>query len=85
MFLAFFALPLACLARKRRFTRLLLPLVALAALTCLAGCGSAREIPGSGGGGGGSSSTTPPGTYTLTVSASAAGLTHSVNLTLVVH
>ncbi len=82
--LAFLALPLGCLARKRRLTRLLLPLVTLAALTCLAGCGAAREIPGSGGGGGGSSSTTPPGTYTLTVSASAAGLTRSVNLTLVV-
>jgi hypothetical protein len=59
--------------------------VTLVALTCLAGCGSAREIPGSGGGGGGaSSSKTPPGTYNLTVNASAAGLTHSVNLTLVV-
>jgi hypothetical protein len=83
-YLVFLALPLACFARKRRLTRLLLPLVMLAALTGLAGCGSAREIPGSGGGGGGSSSTTPPGTYNLTVSASAAGLTHNVNLTLVV-
>ena len=83
--LAFFALPLACLARKRRLTRLLLPMVTLAALTFLAGCGAAREIPGSGGGGGGSSSsTTPPGTYNLTVSASAAGITRSVSLTLVV-
>jgi hypothetical protein len=62
---------------------LLLAIVSLAALTCIAGCGSARVIPG-GGGGGGSSSPTPAGTYNLTVSASAAGLTHSVNLTLVV-
>jgi len=84
-YLAFLAIPLACIARKRRLARLLLPLVVLAALTFLAGCGAAREIPGGGGGGGGgSSSTTPPGTYSLTVSASAAGLTHSVNLTLVV-
>jgi hypothetical protein len=83
--LAFFALPLAGLARRRRLGRMFLPLVTLAALTCIAGCGSAREIPGSGsGGGGGSSSKTPPGTYNLTVSASAAGLTHSANLTLVV-
>jgi hypothetical protein len=56
----------------------------LAAFTCFSGCGSAREIPGGGGGGGGSSSTTPPGTYTLTVNASAAGLAHNVTLTLVV-
>jgi hypothetical protein len=85
-YLAFLTLPLACLARKRRLVKLLLPIVILAALTCVAGCGSAREIPGTGGGGGGggSSSTTPPGTYNLTVSASAAGLTHSVNLTLIV-
>src|SRR6185437_12235626 len=82
-YLAFLAIPLTCIARKRLLARLLLPLVVLAALTFLAGCGAAREIPG-GGGGGGSSSTTPPGTYSLTVSASAAGLTHSVNLTLVV-
>lgn len=85
---AVLALPLACFARKRRLAPLLLPLIAFAALTCLAGCGSAREIPGSGGGGngggGGSSSPTPSGTYNLSVSASAAGLTHSVNLTLVV-
>jgi hypothetical protein len=83
-YLAFLALPLACFARRRRLARLLLPIVTLAALACLAGCGAAREIPGNGGGGGGSSSTTPPGTYNLTVSASAAGLTHSVQLTLVV-
>ena len=85
-YLAFLALPLACLARKRRLTRLLLPLVTLAALACVSGCGSSRLIPGSGSGGGGGSgsSSTPPGTYNLTVSASAAGLTHSVNLTLVV-
>ena len=82
--LAFFALPLACLARKRRLAGVLLPLVALAALVCVSGCGSSRLIPGSGSGGGGGSASTPPGTYNLTVSASAAGLTHSVNLTLVV-
>jgi hypothetical protein len=82
-FLAFLALPLICI-RRRRLTSLMLSLVAFAAFTCLAGCGAEREIPGSGGGGGGSSSTTPSGTYTLTVSASAAGLTRSVNLTLVV-
>ncbi len=80
--LAFLALPFACLARKRRLAKRMLSLFAFAALTCLAGCGAAREIPGKGGGG--SSSTTPAGTYSLTVSASAAGLTRSVHLTLVV-
>jgi uncharacterized membrane protein YgcG len=87
VFLALFTLPLACFARRRRVARLLLPIVTLAALTGLAGCGASREIPGGGGGGGtggGGSSTTPAGTYNLTVSASAAGLTHSVTLTLVV-
>jgi hypothetical protein len=82
--LAFLALPLACFARRRRLANRVLPIFVLVALSCLAGCGAAREIPGSGTGGGGSSSTTPPGTYNLTVSASAAGLTRSVNLTLVV-
>lgn len=83
-FLAIITLPLAALARKRRLVRLL-PLIVLAAVACLGGCGSGREIPGSGGGGGGGSSPrTPSGTYNLTVSASAAGLTHSVSLTLVV-
>ena len=84
LFLAVVAFPLGALARRRRMMGALLCLVMLAALTSLAGCGSAREIPGSGGGGGGSSPITPSGTYNLTVSASAAGLTHSVTLTLIV-
>jgi hypothetical protein len=84
-----FASPLAFLRRRRLLIRLLvprmiLPLLILATLSSLCGCGSARTIPGNGTGGGGSSSPTPAGTYTLTVSASSAGLTHSVNLTLIV-
>lgn len=79
-----FATPLVFLRRRRALARIILPILLLAALTSLCGCGSSRTIPGSGGGGGSSSTPTPTGTYTLTVSASAAGLTHSVNLTLIV-
>jgi hypothetical protein len=75
-------LPLALITRRRRLPQLAL----LAALTCtlalLSGCGTSRIIPTATTGG--ITATTAPGTYTLTVSASAAGLTHSVNLTLVV-
>jgi hypothetical protein len=78
-----FATPLAFLRRRRIFIRLMLPLLFLATFSGLCGCGSSRTIPGDGTGGGGSSST-PSGTYTLTVSAFAAGLTHSVNVTLIV-
>jgi hypothetical protein len=76
--------PLLWAARKRRISRLLVAFLSIAALTCIAGCGSSRVIPGNGLGGDGLSNATPPGTYTLTISASAAGLTHSVTVTLVV-
>ena len=80
-----FATPLAFLRRRRSLARLVLPILLLATFGGLCGCGSTRIIPGNGGsGGGGSSSQIPSGTYTITVSASAAGLTHSVNVTLVV-
>ncbi len=81
--LALLALPLACALRRRKLPRLLLAAFAVFTLASVTGCGSARLIPNQGGSGG-SSNPTPPGTYNLTVSASAAGLTHSVNLTLVV-
>lgn len=51
------------------------------------GCGAGRVIPPPGGGtgpGGPSGTTTPSGTYPITVSATSAGLTRSVQLTLVV-
>jgi hypothetical protein len=80
-----FATPLAFLRRRRSLARLVLSILLLATFGGLCGCGSTRVIPGSGDtGGGGSSAQTPSGTYTITVSASAAGLTHSVNVTLVV-
>jgi hypothetical protein len=82
----FFALvlPLAlCLRSRRRRTHLASLVMLLTLLTTLTGCGADRVIPAS-------TITpvntnpTPAGTYTLTVSGSAAGLTHSVTLTLVV-
>jgi hypothetical protein len=56
-------------------------------LIVLVGCGSGRLIPppGGGGGGGGGSPVTPSGTYSIVVSATSAGLTRSVTMTLVVH
>lgn len=84
--LALLAAPLAWGARRRRFVRLFLCMALLAATGALAGCGATRLIPAPGGGGSGTggASPTPAGTYNLTVSGSAAGLTHSVGLTLVV-
>jgi hypothetical protein len=67
---------------RRRYPRLTPLLVFICFLGALSGCGAGRAIPVTGTTGGGTP--TPAGTYTLTVSASAAGLTHSVNLTLVV-
>ncbi len=76
--------PLIFAARKRKLARLLIAIVAIGAMCGMAGCGSSRVIPGGGGGGGGSSTPTPAGTYNLTVTASAAGLARTVNLTLIV-
>lgn len=74
----------------RRRAPALLTLLMLIAATALNGCGSGRKIPedgsgSSGGSGSGSSGVvTPTGTYNLTVTATAAGLTRQVGLTLVV-
>jgi hypothetical protein len=76
-------LPVAFFQRRRypRFARFL---VMLCALGVLNSCGASRTIPTTGTTGGGGGTATPPGTSTLTISASAAGLTHSVSLTVVV-
>lgn len=67
--------------RRLRFRGLLM----FVGLIALAGCGSGRTIPpGGGGSGGGGSPVTPNGTYSIVVSATSAGLTRSVTLTLVV-
>ena len=69
------------LGMRRRWRRWVLGVVCVGLL----GCGSGRLIPGSGGGGGGGGTTpTPSGSYSIAVSATSAGLTKTVNVTLVV-
>lgn len=75
-------LPLALFTRRRGYARLALAFVLICSLGALGGCGASRTIPNSTSPGTGTP--TPTGTYTLTVSAAAAGLTHAVNLTLIV-
>jgi hypothetical protein len=70
--------------QRRRTPRLARVLVMICALGVLSSCGSSRTIPATGTGGGGGGSSTPAGTSTLTITGSAAGLTRSVNLTVVV-
>ncbi len=74
--------------RRRRLAALVCALLTVSALG-LAGCGAGRTIPSDGNGtdgsgGGGSGPPTPTGSYTVTVNAQSAGLTRSVQLTLVV-
>ncbi len=75
-------LPVAFFQRRRypRFARFLLMLCALGVLSS---CGASRTIPVTGTTGSGGTPT-PPGTSTLTINGSAAGLTRSVSLTLIV-
>lgn len=80
-------LPLGLFAfRRPRFS----PLVGVVLLSCTfiaAGCGTGRKIPTSvppGGGGTSSGAATPAGTYPIVVSATSAGLTRTIQLTLVV-
>lgn len=76
-------------ARPRRRARICLPeLLSMVVILCLlsvTGCGSGRVIPGSPSVAASPPPTpTPSGTYPITVSATSAGLTQSVILTLVV-
>jgi len=79
-------LPLSFLGLRRHR----LPRLAAGALLCMllaaSGCGAGREIPLVSGPGSGSSAgpPTPAGTYTVVASAGSAGLTRTVNLTLIV-
>jgi hypothetical protein len=77
-------LPLGLLGLRRRALRL----SAIALLCCAllaAGCSVTRMVPASSASGGGTSATpTPSGSYNIVVSGSSAGLTRSVNLTLIV-
>lgn len=79
---ALLLLPICAVRRSRRYAALLL----LCCVTlAVQGCGSNKvtAISGTGtGGSGGSAPVTPTGNYTITVSATAAGVTHTVPLTL---
>jgi len=72
-------LPVGFFARRRKIMASMLMIVAILSL---AGCGAGRQIPA--GGLTGPATPTPSGSYTLNVSATSAGITRSVGLTLVV-
>ena len=74
-------LPIGLMVRRRKVLRLLMTFVAIGSLG-LGGCGAGRQIPEGGLGGG--ATPTPSGTYTLNVSASAAGVSRNQGLTLIV-
>jgi hypothetical protein len=65
--------------------RLLLAFALTASMLLPIACGTGRTIPGDGSGSGGGSVVTPPGTYTITLAASSAGLTRTVTVTLIVN
>jgi hypothetical protein len=81
-------LPVTFLALRRRRLPQLTSGVLLCLLLAASGCGAGRSIPLQGG----STSTSPPpsstvtpaGTYTIVASATSAGLTRAINLTLIV-
>jgi hypothetical protein len=75
-------LPFGFLARRKKFTGRLLVASGAVFVLSLAGCGAGRQIPA--GYLAGPSTPTPSGTYTLTVSATSAGITRNVGLTLIV-
>lgn len=70
----------------RRGVLLCLASLCLAGLVCLSGCGAGRVIPLAAGAGGTSASSTPTpsGTYNITVSGAATGVTHAVALNLTI-
>lgn len=72
-------LPVGFFARRRKIARQVLM---MAAIVSLAGCSAGRQIPD--GGLTGVATPTPSGTYTLHVSATSAGITRDIGLTLIV-
>jgi hypothetical protein len=70
---------------RRRIPRLICVL-ALGFLLASSGCGAGRRIPGTDTTDPTqpTNATTPAGTYPITVSATSAGLTRSINLTLII-
>ena len=78
-------LPLGFLTMRGRRRSFLAGSVLLGCLLAATGCGAGRAIPlGSGSNPGPPISVTPAGTYSIVASASSAGLTRSVTLTLIV-
>ena len=77
-------LPFGLLARCRVRFRGRLLCLALLAMMSFGGCGVGRQIPPDGSAAGAAASSTPVGSYAMTVSASSAGLTRTVNLNLTV-
>jgi len=79
-------LPLSLMALRRHRLPRAVTAVLLCVLIAASGCGVGREIPLASNPGSGSPTgpATPPGTYTVVTSAESAGLTRSVNLTLIV-
>jgi hypothetical protein len=69
--------------QRRRYPRFARVVVMFCALGVLSSCGDSRAIPTTGTTGSGGTPT-PPGTSTLTISASAAGLTHATSLVVIV-
>ncbi|HZP05425.1 MAG TPA: choice-of-anchor D domain-containing protein [Terracidiphilus sp.] len=82
------SLPFFCallfLARARRNQLLLLAVLMAFCAAFATSCTSSSGGTGGNPTGGGSGSSTPPGTYTIPVTITSTGISHSVNLTLVV-
>jgi hypothetical protein len=80
-------LPLSLVALRRTRRSWVASFVLLGGLVAATGCGAGRAIPLENGSNPGppSNPITPAGTYTIVASASSAGLTRAVNLTLIVH
>ena len=78
-------LPLGLLGLGRRRARRLSAVAVNCCVAMMTGCGASRISPDTSAGGGSTGSPTPSGTYNLVVSGTAAGLTRSVGLTLVVN
>ncbi len=76
---------LLALRKHRHYPSLICALV-LSSLLATSGCGAGRRIPGSGNSDPTqpSQTTTPAGTYTIVASATSAGLTRTIDLTLIV-
>jgi hypothetical protein len=78
-------LPLGLLGLGRRRARRLSALAMLCCVLLFAGCTASRLIPPSSSSSGGTTTTpTPSGTYNIVVSATSAGLIHTIGLTLIV-